>query len=482
MAQFWDESKHDVMSEMIENPLSEARTKPSIHKDVPSHTAKEKRLVQKIDLYVLPWLCITYALSLIDRSNIAAAKIVGMEIDLDLTGDRYNVALLIFFIPYIITEIPSNAIIRRVGTQKYLAILITSWGAIAMCFGFINSYGQLITLRVLLGIFEGGFNPACIYIISSWYKRYEVQQRLSIWFVFGSVVSGFTGIISYGLSLMEGVGDLRGWRWVFVIPGIVTVLLAVPIFFFVAEFPEKAKWLNLDELNLVRQRLLEDRGEALEEPATMRAFLEAATDWKVYVLSLLLMIPTATTYALSFFSPSILASFSFNVTMSQVLTTPPYVFGAIVSVLTGMVADRVRLRSPFIIGYSMLHIAGLAMIGWGATQATKYAGMFLAIAGSNCAIPSALAFLANNVVGTSKRQFAVPIQTVFGGIGGIIGSMIFRREDYPGYRPGLYASFGLMALNAVLAGGLGVFFWLQNRKAYKDGRVLEKLQGFRYTL
>ncbi|KAF4437664.1 Major facilitator superfamily domain general substrate transporter [Fusarium albosuccineum] len=212
----------------------------------------------------------------------------------------------------------------------------------------------------------------------------------------------------------------------------------------------------------------------------MRAFLEAATDWKVYVLALLLMIPTATTYALSFFSPSILASFGFNVAMSQVLTTPPYVFGAIVSVLTGMVADRVHLRSPFIIGYSILHIAGLAMIGWGVTQGTKYAGMFLAIAGSNCAIPSALAFLGNNVVGTSKRQFAVPIQTVFGGIGGIIGSMIFRREDYPGYRPGLHASFGLMALNAFLAGGLGVFFWLQNRKADKAGKVLEKLQGFRY--
>ncbi|KAM5345139.1 hypothetical protein ACJ41O_011001 [Fusarium nematophilum] len=482
MAQPSKESKNDLVAEMVENPISEAPAKESVHEDHPGSAAREQRLIRKIDLYVLPWLCITYALSLIDRSNIAAAKIIGMEIDLNLTGNRYNVALLVFFITYIITEIPSNAIIRRVGTQKYLTILITSWGAIAMCFGFVKTYGQLLALRVLLGVFEGGFNPACIYIISSWYKRYEVQQRLSIWFVFGSVVSGFTGIISYGLSLMEGAGDLRGWRWVFIIPGIITVLLAVPIFFFVAEFPETAKWLSADELSLVRRRLSEDRGETLEEPATMKSFLEAATDWKVYTISLLLMIPTATTYALSFFSPSILASFGFDVAMSQILTTPPYVFGAIVSILTGMVADRARLRSPFIVGYSILHIVGLTMIGWGGTQGTKYAGMFLAIAGSNCAIPSALAFLANNVVVTSKRQFAVPIQTVFGGIGGVIGSMIFRREDYPGYRPGLYASLGCMALNAILAGGLCVFFWFQNRKADRTGKVLEKLQGFRYTL
>lgn len=281
---------------------------------------------------------------------------------------------------------------------------------------------------------------------------------------------------------MEGAGDLRGWRWVFIIPGAITILMAVPIFFFVAEFPEKAKWLSADELVVVRERLSEDRGEALEDPATIKSFLEAALDWKVWVMSFLLMLPTATTYALSFFAPSILAGFGFSVAMSQILTTPPYVFGAIVSILTGMVADRVRLRSPFIIGYSALHIIGLCMVGWGHNQATKYSGMFIAIAGSNCAIPSALAFLANNVVGASKRQFAVPIQTICGGVGGIIGSVMFRQQDFPGYRPGLYAAFGCMALNATLAGGLALHFWRQNKKADKTGEVLEGLQGYRYTI
>ncbi|KAL2837074.1 major facilitator superfamily domain-containing protein [Aspergillus pseudodeflectus] len=477
-----NDMKHDMVAEMVDNVHIEDSGNPYSTAESLTSAATERKLVRKIDLYVLPWLCVTYALSLIDRSNIAAAKLVGMEIDLRLTGNRYNVALLVFFVTYILTEIPSNAIIKRIGSQVYLTVLITCWGAIALCFGFVNTYGQLLGLRVLLGFFEGGFNPACIFIISSWYKRYEVQQRLSIWFVFGSVVSGFTGIISYGLSRMDGLGNLNAWRWVFIIPGIVTVALAVPIFLFVAEFPEQAKWLSAEELSIVRQRLSADRGEVLDEPATMKSFLEAALDWKVYVISLMLMIPTATTYALSFFSPSILAGFGFNIAMSQILTTPPYVFGAIVSIFTGIIADKVHLRSPFIIGYSILHIIGLAMIGWGNNQACQYSGMFLAIAGSNCAIPSALAFLANNVVGVSKRQFAVPIQTVFGGVGGIIGSVMFRKEDYPTYRPGLYAAFGCTALNMVLAGGLALFFWLQNRKADRTGKVLEGLPGFRYTI
>ncbi|KAJ4252916.1 hypothetical protein NW762_010822 [Fusarium torreyae] len=402
------EAKEEAISEMIETRTGKDIAKGSSEVEQLSSSIDEKRLLRIIDLHVLPWLCITYALSLIDRTNIAAAKVVGMTLDLNLVGNRYNVALLAFFFTHIAAEIPSNAFIRRIGSQRYLTVLIASWGVVAMCFGFVKTYGQLVALRVLLGLLERGFN------------------RLSIWFVFGSVVSGFTGIISYGLSQMEGFGGVKGWRWVFIIPGAVTILMAAPIYFFVVDFPEKAKWLNNDELETVRQRLSEDRGETLEEKVKVKAFLEAALDWKL--------------------------------------------------------ADKVRLRSPFIIGFSLVHIAGLALIGWGNLQGVRYFDMFLAIAGSNSAIPSALAFLANNVVGNSKRQFAVPIQTVFGGIGGIIGSVMFREKDYPEYRPGLYAAFGCMAMNAFLAGGMALYFMDQNKKADRKGRVLEGLEGFRYTV
>lgn len=119
--------------------------------------ARERKLLRKVDLYVLPWISLTYALSLIDRTNIAAAKISGMEKDLNLTGNKYSIALLIFFIPYILTEIPSNAILRRIGPRTYLTIMVFCWGIVAMCFGFVKNFGQLAALRVLLGIFEGGF-------------------------------------------------------------------------------------------------------------------------------------------------------------------------------------------------------------------------------------------------------------------------------------------------------------------------------------
>ncbi|KAH6967914.1 major facilitator superfamily domain-containing protein [Ilyonectria sp. MPI-CAGE-AT-0026] len=451
--------------------------------DQAQHDAiQERNLLRKIDWHVLPWLCVAYALSLIDRTNIAAAKIVGMVQDLNLHGSMYSVALLVFFITYILTEIPSNAIVKHLGTRIYLAILLVSWGAVAMCFGFIKNYGQLVALRVLLGFFEGGFNPACIFVISCWYKPYEVQRRLSIWFVFGSVVSGFGGILSYGLSMMEGDGGLRGWRWIFIVPGAFTVALALPVFLWAPEFPESSKWTNTATLQLARERLSESQAEGSEERTTVGGLLAAASDWKVYVLAMLLMLPTAGSYSLAFFTPSILSSFGFSVALSQILTTPPYIFSAIISVATGIVADRVKMRSPFIIGYSLLVIVGLTMMGWGNNTGARLVGIFLAVTGNNCAIPSALAFLSNNVVDTRKRQFAVPIQTVFGGIGGIVGAVVFREQDYPGYRPGLYASFGCMSLNIVLAGCLALYLARENKKADEEGKVLEGIHGYRYTL
>ncbi|KAL2789226.1 major facilitator superfamily domain-containing protein [Aspergillus keveii] len=452
---------------------------------------EEKRLMRRIDLHVMPWLCLTYALSLIDRTNIGAARVAGMEADLNLTGNRYSIVLMIFFITYIAVELPSNALIRRLGVKIYLPCLVAAWGVVAMCFGFLQNYGQTIALRILLGFFDGG--PGCIFVISCWYKKYEVQRRLSIWFVSGSVISAFTGIFSYGLSRMDGSGGLEGWRWIFIVPGAVTAALALPLFYFIADFPERCEWLSPREREIMEFRRNGDGSNGQrddehaetqpeEEETATSGFLNAVTDWKVYAMSLLLMLPTAGSYSFAFFTPTILSTLGYSTALSQILTTPPYIFSAIVSICMGILADHLKLRSPFIIAHSLLAIVGIALIGWTSSTASRLVGIFLAITGNNCAIPAALAFLSNNVPSTSKRQFAVPLQTVFGGVGGIIGSLVFRAQDHPGYGPGLYATFACLGLNIAISAGLAVYFGVENRRKDTRGKVLEGDVAFRYTL
>ncbi|OAG45262.1 hypothetical protein AYO21_00610 [Fonsecaea monophora] len=449
---------------------------------LPSTSVPDKKLLRRIDLHVMPFLCILYALSLIDRTNLSSAKVAGMDVDLVLTGSRYSVVALVFFPIYILVEIPTNSVLRWVGTRKLLSGMIFCWGVVAMCCGFVKSYEQLIGVRILLGFFEGGFNPACIYIITCWYKRYETQQRLAVWYVFGAAVNGFNGVLSYGLSKMEGAGGLRGWRWIFIIPGLVTAVLAVPIYLYITEFPEKAKWLKSGELEQIQDRIQQDRGEVYSDRVSFKSTMEALCDWKCWSLALLFFWVATGSYSLSFFTPSILKGLGYSTALSQILVTPPYLLAVLCSVAASVVADRVQHRSPFIIFFMVMTIVGLIMIAFGNNLGCKLTGLFIAICGNNSAIPAVIAFLANNIPQSNKRAIAVPLQTGFSGLGGIAGSLIFREQDYPRYLFGIYASLTSMSICIAMTLLIVAIFRNENKKAEMEGKILQDTPGFRYTL
>lgn len=458
----------------------------------------EKRLRRKIDLRLIPILIILFTFSLIDRNIIATARVAGMGTDLELVGNRYSVALLVLFPLYILIEIPTNLILRQISVKGFFFGMVFCWGTVAMCHAFVNTFAQLVAVRVLLGLFEGSFQvsaitsfpvitnsktqPVCIYLVSSWYTRYETQRRLAFWFAMGQLLAAFSGILSYGLSTLNGNAGLEGWRWIYLVPGLITVGLAFPVWFLVCEFPEKAKWLKPDELARLRRLLAEDRAEILEDKMTTAKAIMAFKDWKVWALASLLFFMTSAAYTMSFFTPTILRSLGYNTAMSQILVTPPYIAACIANIATGFLADRVRMRGPFIIGHGLLTMVGFGLIGWGPNTGAKMTGIYFSIIGSQCAIPSVYTFLANNVVGTTKRQLAVPLQTVWGGIGGIAGSVYFRQQDYPKYRPGLYASFTSLSICLLLTSYLVYYFRKENKKADEEGKILEGAENFRYTL
>lgn len=162
-------------------------------------------------------LCIVFGLSLLDRANISAAYIAGLGEDLRLDiGTRYSIALLVFFIPYALFELPSNMIIRRVGARFWMAFLITTWGACVLGMGFVHDWKVLTVLRTFLGMFEAGLFPGSIFLIGCWYRQFETAKRISIFYMAAMICSGFGSIFAYALSLIR-VGDgmfAQGWRWI----------------------------------------------------------------------------------------------------------------------------------------------------------------------------------------------------------------------------------------------------------------------------
>lgn len=140
-----------------------------------------------------------------------------MEEDLALTDTMYSVIVLVFFTSYLVCEVPSNMILNRVRPSMYLPLLGVLWGIVATCMGAAQSYGQLVAMRFLLGMFEAGFAPGCAFYLSSWYKKYELTSRFAWLYTSVALAGAFSGLLAGVITEhMDGAGGIRGWRWLFV--------------------------------------------------------------------------------------------------------------------------------------------------------------------------------------------------------------------------------------------------------------------------
>jgi MFS family permease len=187
-------------------------------------------------------------------------------------------------------------------------------------------------------------------------------------------------------------------------------------------------------------------------------------------------------YTLAFFSPAIIKSLGYSVGVSQCLTSPPFIAASIIALITAWAADKVHRRIPFLVGHSLLAAIGFILMGFGPNNGSKLTGIFFGVIGVQTSIPTSITFLVNNIPGSGKRAVAIAMMTMQGGLGGIIGSLVFRSQDAPHYRPGLFVCIGAMALSILMSSFLWIYFGRENAKADEEGKVLEGVPGFRYTL
>ncbi|KAI0391180.1 major facilitator superfamily domain-containing protein [Xylariaceae sp. FL0594] len=450
-----------------------------------------KRVIAKIDRRLLVTIGFMYCVSLIDRTNISAAAIAGLVQDLKLYGERYSIVTLVFFTAYIVFQPTSTVLVRKLGSRIHLAAITISWGALMLGMGFVKTYGQITALRVIIGLFEAGFFPSAVYLLSTWYTRYELGRRYGLFYVIGSVTSAFSGILAFGLIQLNGKAGLRGWRWIFIIEGILTIILGIAGYWLLVDFPDSGrsnyKFLTEKERKWVVKRVNDDRGDAATPKFELRKFLGAGLDWRIWCYALLAFGTTTMSYALAFFLPIILhESLKFDVGASQALVAPPYAFAGIFMYGVGWLGDKYRLRGPIVIINMAVALIGLPLLGWHPDPKVRYLGSFFLIAGANSNVPATLAYQATNIRGQWKRAFASATWVGFGGIGGITGSLIFRSQDAPSYRPGLWACIAVSLLNIIIVSILSLSFHFENRKADRGEKELEAEEenyqpGFRYT-
>ncbi|MCJ1470241.1 hypothetical protein MMC07_008886 [Pseudocyphellaria aurata] len=412
----------------------------------PVDRAAEKRLIRKCDLHVLAPVALLYLLAFLDRINIGNARIQGLEADLNMKGQDFNVALSVFFILYVTCEVPSNLLLRKIAPSTWLSLIMFCWGIITVCTGFTQSFAGLVVCRISLGLCEAGFFPGCLYLISMYYRRYELQQRITLFFSTTIIAGAFSGLLAYGIANMSGVGGYKSWRWMFIIEGVLTIIAAACGKYFIVDWPETAKFLNAEERSLLLRRLQEDVAEAKMDRWDTKSKARIFGDWKIYTGTIIYFGVINTGYSISFFTPTILKQLGWTAVRAQVLTIPVYAFSFVVTIVVAICTDRLRHRYAF----AMLGIL-LATIGYGILLAqeyvhvsARYMALFLVAAGSNITAPVVLVWLNNNMAGHYKRSISAAMQIGFGNCGGIIASNIYITAQAPTYLVGYGVSLALM--------------------------------------
>ncbi|KAJ3497870.1 hypothetical protein NLG97_g1567 [Lecanicillium saksenae] len=449
----------DATTENIYRPLNEAPI--TLAGD---SAAAERRLIWKLDLIIFPIFFILYMMSFLDRINISNAKIQGMAEELNLTGHRFNVALFIYFVSYILFQVPSNMLIKKARPSLYISGLVLSWGLINMCMGFVQSYGTLVLLRFLLGVFEAGVLPAMLYVSSMYYKRHEYQLRVSCMFSSTAVAGAFGGLIAYGISKVDSVKST--WRYIFIIEGAATAFLGVVAAFVIIDWPEQTRWLNKEEKNVLRRRLIADvdevcRMDRLDRPAVRRIL----TDYKIWLSGLIYLAIGVPGYSGAFFLPTILKEFHWSTSEAQLRTVPVYVFAAGCMIIGAWASDKLKHRSGFIVGGTCLSTIGFVMLlsQDGKSREYKFAAVFPLLGGAFMTVPMALGWLQNNLAGTWKKSIGTAMQVMGGNLAGIIGSNVFLTSESPKFHTGYGACLAFMWLGALSAVLLAVLLSRENR-------------------
>ncbi|KAH8799712.1 MFS nicotinic acid transporter-like protein [Xylogone sp. PMI_703] len=425
----------------------------------------EKRLIRKLDLKLLPPLTLLYLLSFLDRSNIGNAKLEGLATDLHITGNQYLLTLTLYFVGYVLFEIPCNIILKRTTPKLWLPTLMLVWGIVATLMGVSQSFAGLVVARFFLGVTESGLFPGVVFYLSMWYKRTETHYRVALFFSAASLAGAFGGILAYGIGFMKGVGGLNGWRWIFILEGLVTVVISVISYFFIHNYPRTAPFITEAERSLIQDRLKEDTDATNEEKFSWSNVAAAITDYKCWLYSLGFHTMSLPLYTLSLFLPTIIAELGYTAAQAQLLTVPPYAVATMLTVTVAVFAERTKKRSPFLFASTSFAILGYIILLAAPSHkpGVSYLGTIFAAAGiyPSCAI--VLSWPAANVSGQSKRATATAMTITVGNLGAVLGTQLYRPNTSPRWHLGHGFALGYLCMNLVNTAILGWSLRKENR-------------------
>ncbi|KAL8943064.1 MAG: hypothetical protein Q9211_001117 [Gyalolechia sp. 1 TL-2023] len=438
----------------------------------------EKKLVRKLDLFIIPIIMLLYLFSFLDRVNIGNARLYGMEEDLGLQGNQYQTAVSILFVTYLLSELPSNLVLKKLRPSRWISFITTSWGIIATLTGITQSYAGLIACRLLLGLVEGGLFPGAAVYLTLFYTKRELALRIGYLFVSAAIAGAVGGLLAYGIGFMDGVGGQRGWRWILILEGLPSLVLGIATWFLLADSPETAFYLSDEEKELMRVRRQRQAGqtESAQKFHKEDVYL-GLKDWKIYMFCAGQFGTDTMLYGYSTFLPTIIKGMGkWSTAQTQALTIPCYCLGALSYVVVARLSDAQQKRGLYTVIFALISVIGYGVLMSDAGQGVHYFGCFLVAIGLYVACGLPLAWLPSNQPRYSKRATATGLQLTIGNASGIMAPFLYSSSDEPRYLRGHGVSLAMVAMAAVVFGFMSWYLSKRNdqrRRGEEDGKVAD---------
>ncbi|WP_110877466.1 MFS transporter [Franconibacter helveticus] len=408
--------------------------------------------LRQLNAKIIPFIIICYFVANLDKTNISIAAL-QMNADLGLSASMYGLGVGMFYISYIIFEIPSNIIMTKVGARVWIARIMITWGIVSAGMSLVQTPTQLYVMRFLLGMAEAGFTPGIIYYISCWFPKSNRARAMSFFYM-GSVMASIIGLpISGSILNMHGIADIAGWRWLFAIEGIPAIVLGILVLWRLPQSPDHAAWLSSEQKGWLKAQL--ERDNAGVEVGKNHSWLSALKNKTVLLLSLVWFLQAFGSIGITLFLPLIIksmASEQSNIVIS-LLSAVPFIAACLFMYLNGRHSDTTNERS-WHLGLPLI-ISGLslAIAIYSSNLLVAYALLVLTVGFNFALTPIFWAVTTEKLAGVAAAASIAFINTVANFVGLGLPPILGKIKDMTNsYHYGLL----IVAVALIIGGVIGI--------------------------
>ncbi|KAH7878345.1 MFS general substrate transporter [Lentinula edodes] len=462
--------------------LSEAESNPFFIPNLTFTPSEESKVIRILDKRLFPWVLLTTFVLNMDRTNLSNAISDNLPKDLGFTTNTVNLGTAIYSVLFSLACLGGAVVCKIVHPARWIPFSMFCWGLVTMSHALIRDKGGYLTVRCMIAVTEGGVIPATLIYLGSFYRSTELATRLAWFWGVQTIASAVSGLMASGLLQLQGVSGLEGWKWLFLVDGIITVVVAV-LTWYVFYLPRNATltkggirgwkpWFDERQVRIAVTRIVQDdpSKRLYEQRVHWEDVKDAATDLGLWGHLLITAVGLTPTTPLGVYLPSVIKTFNFSIFVANALTAPPYILQCCTTVLFIWHSDRIGER-----GFHGAFGATWQLVGWillrclpsDASKGVKYFAALL-VACWPYTHPLNIAWMSENTgqvvlllpsLSIGKRTLASGCVIFAANIYGVWGSQIYQAKDAPDYRTG-------NTINIVFA-GTAVCLWFVQKGYYK---------------